>query len=344
MTKKYTYTLTINNGASQNAHSYSFDYGNSKNISLKISDKGITITYFGTVEYKSIDTDRQGIKKGGLLNLLQEAVRRSALIYMLKFGKCIKINAVTLKALKPAGKEVFNDDVKSYFELYYLSLSNTIKDIASQLKEDSVINRIMKIRKSDFDSEISALYAYLLAKSDEKETDRFQHLWMAFNGMYNTMGKYNGIEGDRNCINCFLSETVGQYEILIKKQRDKIERKILLLPKAIEATYKKESINENKDEIAQILRVYLSRGLENDSQKLDSICNNPYAFFLADFTYALRCNLFHANKPVLFFSFQTELEYKALLIANSLLEECLDEHLHKVFDGTWNKTEEENVK
>ncbi len=63
MTKKYTYTLTINNGASQKSHSYSFDYGNSKNISLKISDKGITITYFGTVEYKSIDTDSQGIKK-----------------------------------------------------------------------------------------------------------------------------------------------------------------------------------------------------------------------------------------------------------------------------------------
>lgn len=342
MTKKYTYTLTINNGASQKAHSCSFDYGRSKNISLKISDKGITITYYGTVAYQSIDTDKKGAKKDGLINLLQEAVRRSVLIYMLKFGKCIKINAAILKALTPAGKEIFNDDVKNYFELYYLSLSNTIKDISSQLKEDSVINEIMKIRKSDFDSEISALYAYLLAKSDEKETDRFQHYWMAFNGLYNTT-KNSAKDGESQKINIFLSKIDENYSLITQNQRNKIYQRMLIVAKNIDIVINKASFKKSSKAIGQLLKKYFSEELKSEKDVLTKICNNPYAFFLADFTYALRCNLFHANKPMLFFSFRTEPEYKALLVANSLLEECLDEHLHKIFDRTWNNTKGDNV-
>ena len=52
---------------------------------------------------------------------------------------------------------------------------------------------------------------------------------------------------------------------------------------------------------------------------------------LTDFSYYLRCKLFHANRPVELFSFSDDLEIKVLRIVNGLLEEFLDANLIRIF-------------
>ena len=57
----------------------------------------------------------------------------------------------------------------------------------------------------------------------------------------------------------------------------------------------------------------------------------PYGFLLTDYPYYLRCTLFHAERPIELFSFESDWELKSLRIVNFLLEEFLDQNLHILF-------------
>ena len=56
-----------------------------------------------------------------------------------------------------------------------------------------------------------------------------------------------------------------------------------------------------------------------------------YKYIVADLAYYLRNNIFHASKPILLFSGAKELQLKYLKTVNTLLEELLEDELHKWF-------------
>ncbi len=58
---------------------------------------------------------------------------------------------------------------------------------------------------------------------------------------------------------------------------------------------------------------------------------STYGYMLGDFPYYVRCSVFHGEKPILLFSFEDDMELKALRISNKLIEEFLDEYLYKCF-------------
>lgn len=55
-------------------------------------------------------------------------------------------------------------------------------------------------------------------------------------------------------------------------------------------------------------------------------------FVMMELGYQLRCQLFHANKPLPLFSFADERELVFLKIVSDLLEEYLDQELYRLFD------------
>lgn len=64
----------------------------------------------------------------------------------------------------------------------------------------------------------------------------------------------------------------------------------------------------------------------------------PYGLLVLDYAYYLRCNYFHAGKPLPLFNFESDVELKSLNIINELLKEFLDDNITKVFDGRLSPT------
>lgn len=61
----------------------------------------------------------------------------------------------------------------------------------------------------------------------------------------------------------------------------------------------------------------------------------PYGFLMGQFAYYFRCRLFHANAPMLLFTYKNEYELKCLTLINNLLEDFLDQEVYLLFDETY---------
>lgn len=313
----YTYRLTINKYLPKGF--FTFNYGHSRNIVINISKNAASIQ-------KDLKKDyRDNLMESYLINLMKEGMKRAALLHLLMYQEPMKVKKVVLEVLE--GEKVeSNFDLTEEMVLYSLITTRLERPISKEWNDKIVLRNILQFMKStdDMARQISALYAYLYSKTKRYETERFSYLWMAMNGLYASLHPETGAN-DTEGLKALLKRFGLGEELFSRKERtDKGLKAMLKLKDAGEPITRDSLMNGKHQELAVSIKSLLTR--EETPLNL-----TPYGYLLTDFPYYLRCKFFHANRPMELFSFQSDMELKAIRIANGLLEEFLDENLVMLF-------------
>ena len=91
----------------------------------------------------------------------------------------------------------------------------------------------------------------------------------------------------------------------------------------------------------------LAAKIEETLKKPDSNAKfdiTAYGYLLMQFSYYIRCNVIHADKPLALFSYKNDEEMIYLQVVNSLLDEFIGENLHRWFDKKYIVYLEEKAK
>ena len=310
------YRLQINNGAA--GRKYSFSYASTRMISVTVGRTGAVISADLTKDY-SDDLDDPYIS-----NLLKEAVRRAALIYVIRYERPFHVRDIRL-AVSDKDRILKEVDLSDSLIFYQLFENKLLRPVGADLKDPAVLQSVMKYRRSkdDLVRPVSALYAYLFSKTKKKETERFTYLWIAMNGFYAAV---THVSHDRDQMTAFVKKFGLGNVTLTRNDRDNVCRlgmsRISKLPEPVTAESLERSEGSILSDFLDQTRVKLGK------EKFDL---TPYGFLLTDFPYYLRCTHFHAQRLIELFSFDNDIELKSLRIVNGLLEEFLDRNIHILF-------------
>ena len=313
----YTYRLTINKSLAKGV--FTFNYGPTKNIAINISKHAASIE-------KDLKKDyRDDLMGSYIISLLKEGMKRSALFHLLMYQEPIKVKKVVLDVLV-SGKVESTFDLTEEMVLYSLINKKLERPISKEWNDKKVLQNILQFMKStdDMARQISAIYAYLYSKTKRYETERFSYLWMSMNGLYASLYPLNR-PNDTEEMKALLKRFHLGEEMFFTAERAEKGLKAMLKLKDVEEPVTRGSLMNGKhQELADNIKSLLTR--EGKALNL-----TPYGYLLTDFSYYLRCKFFHANRPMELFSFQSDMELKAIRIANGLLEEFLDENLVMLF-------------
>ena len=321
----YNYSLVIN-GITKTAP-LTFDYGNTKSVNLCVAKQKVFIE-------KSLSKDyRKGFQDSYLDYLMREGVKRAALIHLIKYSEALVIKSMRLTIEDDKGVATITEDK---YELSPLINGKLIRRVPSLWNDRVILRSIVKNHKSKMESEEAAVYGYLLGRSKANETERFLNNWIAFNGYYNS---YYLIKNNKKSfkdsvkINFFLQDLPGSARILKPDDRPELAQKVMGLLCRYPAPITKTDLEQH---VYPDFEDTLLRWLEVYSSSL-----SIYLYLLTDFSYYLRCSLFHGGKPLPLFCYKDDKELKGLMTANAILEDFLDNNLHKLFDGSIKAIEEE---
>ena len=317
--KMYDFSLIINKETK--GVSYFFQYGNTKNIELIFSLNSACIKKTFAKDYShNLEADSY------FRNLFKEGMKRISLLHILYYQKQIKVKSVQLVVIRPGGeKEIY--DLTNSFVVYSLIKSNLSRPIKQDWRNHHVLQNILRFQKSkpELARKTASLYAYLYSKTKTNETERFSFLWMAMNGMYGSMKPETS--RDREQMANLIKEYYLGTEVLSVNTRHHICHLVDVKLNEINGVITKESLREEHKELGD----YILQHIPINNETKCPFDLSAYGFLLTDFSYYLRCKLFHANRPVELFSFADDLEIKVLQIVNGLLEEFLDNNLINLF-------------
>ena len=223
-------------------------------------------------------------------------------------------------------------DIKEFPRVYSMVEGSLYSRMSSGWNNEKIIQDILWLTKTTSKQRMASLCALLIAKSKQFESEKFMYLWMAFNGMYGYLSQLK--EKGKWC---------EWQEIVVfqefngwgrKSFSDKVKIKLYQETKAILNEYDSHITRAffNTDEgIALDCKIrQMFFGATNEKSDLSA-----YGFLMTQFAYWLRCELFHANRPTMFFALETDKDLKYLRQINSLMEEYLDENLYKWFDKNY---------
>ena len=310
------YELKINGGAGGKA--YQLSYGNKKKIDLRFENQKVTINTELTKDYSV------NFNNSYAMGLLKEGVRRSALVIVLRYKNDLKVNMAVVKI--STGKDQMKEiDLTDEMQIISL-LQGNLKSIPKTFDSDEVVQSILSGVRSKCERKTAALYAYLFSKTKEFEIERFTYLWVAFNGYYAEINNENK-ENDKQGMEHLLTEIGRGKEIFTKNsgKRDSVGKKVKLLLEKEKTQPTRESLESGEH---QVLAAKIQSYLKTDKGQLKL---TPYGYLLTDFAYYLRCSLFHAQTPMLLYSFENDMDLKALKTVNWLLEDFLDQNLVKCY-------------
>lgn len=333
--KKYKYSVVIN--SIPETEPYFFNYGNTKNIELRISENKVSVTAEMTVK-KEFDEVMCSENK-----LFSDAVKKALLIHIIKYSSGICIENITV---------YINDEKKVYDEMndnnYIYSLVNgkLLRKIPKEWNNPVFIQAMLNQVKSRYDSMTASVFAYIYSQTKEYEIERFIYLWMSLNGMYNFFSnfvkqntsdsnKINKIGEECNQIRAISYMTTDSKGRIFKKDSKFIAFDVISVLKKWDGksvTYESMTNGIHKDladEISEKI-TYRNKNVKETFGKRIDITSYAYVmFFLA---YYYRCNVFHANKPVPLFSYIDEPDLRCLSVINGMLEKYISENLYKWFD------------
>lgn len=316
----YTYRLIINKNT--NSNPYHFNYGHSRNIGLRVGKQCAEIEKSFTKDYRPQIFENRCY----FVNMLKEGIKRANLIHILKLEKPIKIDTIELEVSDKSGILERINMIDSFI-LYSMVTKKLLRPINPDLKSDGVIQSILNFQKSkdELSREISSVYAYLYSKTKIYETERFNYLWMALNGMYAALYPMSSPKDKEQMQQLVIRFNLGK-EVFSMKSRPKAGMAAMLSMLDVSEPVTRDSLlNGEHQEFARNIEKAL---VDINGNRVDI---TPYGFLITDFAYFLRCRMFHANRPVELFSFYDDMELKAIRITNGLLEEFLDKNLHCMF-------------
>ena len=147
-----------------------------KPVQMKLSENHATIILERTTKYKPEDI------ANGKYAFFSEAIKKILLVHILLYSKCIDITTVSVMVRNNIS--VFNNKdsgIKPISSLIHKELDPKFKE---QWKEKALIETIIDTNKTEEDTRMSALFAFILSRNRKSVIERFVDLWISFNGMY----------------------------------------------------------------------------------------------------------------------------------------------------------------
>lgn len=315
-------------------YTYIFDR---REIKMKI-DKNFIRFSFEMKTDKSFDDVLKYEPTQPLSKTVNHAIKSAFLIHIIKYSKHISIRTVTAK-IDDEEEVIFDSKENNSGNFPIFSLINGSLLKGHEFPESWSTSRkiseaILSRRVTDFNSLDSALFALIYSKSKEYETERLVYLWMAMNGMYNHFAKMvNGItnvnippDKDSEQMKAILKFYDLGKTYVFRNDKENIARKVISVLKDYRGDITKETLSADK-ELAD--NIYSQLTDENGNPKYNI---TPYGYLLFELPYYYRCKIFHANKPIYFFSYENEVNIRCLRIINNLMEEFLQTHLIEWFE------------
>ena len=315
---KYLHKITIG-VLSKRPSRYCYNYGNTKNIQLAFSKKGVSIEVV-----LSRKLSIQEILKESCLFV--DAIKKVSLVYLIKYSKSLALKTMTIQI----GEVIY--DIEDFPRVYSMVEGALRPKMDRAWNSEKIIQDILWFTKSTSKQRMASLYALLIAKSKRFESEKFMYLWMAFNGMY---GYYsNLIKKQQNLKKIIEKDELRYFQLLYgwgnavidKKDKLKVCSQVKSMIVRLNANltwgfFKSEEGHRFSEQIMSILREY------NIAGEITG-----YGFLMTQFAYWFRCNYFHADNPIKLFVIQDDADLNCLIKINNLLEEFLDANLHKWFD------------
>ena len=357
MPKKYAYQVTIGTPKGK-PKQFTYKYGQTKDVVISVFSKAISIR--ATVG--KLYTPEEMLSNSAYL--FPDAIKKGLLLHLLFHSEGMSCDAI---AITKDGEEIYHKNDKENPLIYSLVKTKLLRPIPSSFCEQGVIDTIMALSKSKYDTRISALFALIQSKNKSHEIERFMYLWMAFNGMYSYYTKlvndeqnltknkpykqewqklsllqdlYGWGKGALNTYekpsNIKKASTTAPNESKQKADSAMIfAREIISLLKRVEYSSVSRAMleDETSDFYIQI-KQQLKRA--NDGKGWDI---TPYGYVVVRLTYFYRCNMMHADSPIPLFSYKSDDDLVVLTKINRLLEELIEQALPKWLDNQYVKDE-----
>ena len=314
---KYKYELIVNADIKK-SEIFKYAYGKTKSIRLRCL-KGK-----GKLEFNLTRDYSDNIDDSYLHSLIKDGIKRIALTHILSFSQPIDIKSVWI-IVNDGNAELLDADITEKFVLHSMINSPLVEPLSDSFRKKDFIASVISVSKSDYGSNMASLVAYLISKQQRYDMQKFLYTWISFNGFYKAM--YPNLN-DKTGIEAIVREYGFGTEISTSKNRNKIGRSIMLYLNTLEEV-DYEKLKNSESQIAMDIAAYLI----SNGKKLDI---TTHGYLMTDFAYYLRCTLFHANKPALLFSFEDDMELKAIRIAQHLLDDFITEHLPELFKEKYN--------
>ncbi len=306
---------------------YTYNFGNTDGVELKISKNGFQITAELTKIY-----DKDEMLSGNTY-LFPDAIRKVLLIYLLTYSKGLIIKSITCKIDNEEDTTVFDNEPEP--PVYSMINGELVRELPEEFTNKDVINYLLNTPKSKYDKQIAALFAFLTSKSKKFETERFIYLWTSFNAIYSWLSRYiakaNGTDRYRKENKQILG--IQKYlsigcETIVEDDKTRIANSVISILKnhSVSTASRRFFVQED-----------IAKSIENKLQKEGGGKYNlsAYGYLLTQLSYYFRCKIVHGSKPMLLFAYADDSELHCLQILNELLEEFVDEFLPKCFNNEY---------
>lgn len=291
--------------------------------------------------------------------VFREALTKAYLYHALLLNSALIINQITIQINKkehqPLNKEK-NNNFPFVFSL--LTEDNLHLTEAFKVLPDYII--VNSIKHNQKELRFVSLASYLVAKSKTYQIERFNSLWTSMNALYNYVALCyeNRIVKDcreitRNDISSNLrmygKDTNGisalMYHIKNNCRKPSRSDESNIKSSNKEAFQQLASLFQrlSEDEVSELCELCLS-DLQADGivhrlppkyKALDDVSklyNFPsYVFFILQYAYSLRCELFHGNKAAPIFSFYNDRSIGELKVVNYFLDSYLSNEIPLLF-------------
>ncbi len=303
---------------------YEFDYGSVRHIKLKLSMRKLSIELQMKSE-KSVDeffTEKN--------NCFSESLKKGMLFHLLLYSKPLPTNNIRIYI---DDKEVpFLYSVKSPV-IYSLILEDLKYPMSSEWKDAYPVFRYFCQNHKSYQKDLAAsLYALLYSKSKDNYTERFLYLWISMNGLYNHLAKMKNSKIRRENEKITVLEKVEEWGTGCIIRKDLGE-----LAYIVENAFTTYGFGTEK--FYEVLRMELLK-FPPDKPAYDIILDGYLNLW---YPYYLRCNLFHANRPIALFALANEFEIRRLEFVNERLDSYLSHNLWKYFDEDYCKEKIDNI-
>lgn len=341
MKKKHIHKIVIN-AKKKYQYQYSYDFGSTKGVQIELSKSSICITAELTKMYDKNEMLSQGCY------LFPDAIKKALTLHLILFSENIEIKTMTVH-IDDDSDVVINTEMGHIPPVYSMIKKQLYHNIISKWNKDE-ISGFLKLTKSSNDNRLAALNAFIISKSKQFETDRFIYLWTAFNGMYNYFAKQilnDKKAGDTKKIKYIQKfYDLGNEEIKdTKENKDKTkiaENIIALICHNCNFEYKITREELKKGRYSYLNKFIQEQLFNTNTKKTYDV--TAYGYLLTQFSYYFRCNILHGDEPYALFSYAEERDIKCLRFINELLDEFIEENLHKWFDKNCEEQLKEKAK